>query len=255
MFFISFPILWSFSYFFLFIYTIVIFSIILYALPTLKNSLNYSFIKNKNTFFYLSGFDLYLFMLTPLFLLLILHFSWSSNMFLVWFGNLIFTGFQYKIFFFFFFFFIIIISVYSSSFYFSSKEVYDYIITCFNFFYWLFFLFSANTLFTFIFFIEILSTLIFLLLITSTFSTLHFYNNLNLNLHNYFNQTTPFFFIQMLIYFFLNIVNSFIKLIFFFNFILYKILNFWLVYFWIYFFLHNKLLYFKRIFFYSTNLI
>jgi len=240
MFFISFPTLWSFSYFFLFIYTIVIFSIILYALPTLKNSLNYSFIKNKNTFFYLSGFDLYLFMLTPLFLLLILHFSWSSNMFLVWFGNLIFTGFQYKIFFFFFFFFIIIISVYSSSFYFSSKEVYDYIITCFNFFYWLFFLFSANTLFTFIFFIEILSTLIFLLLITSTFSTLHFYNNLNLNLHNYFNQTTPFFFIQMLIYFFWISLIASLNLFFFLILFYIKFLTFdWFIFEFIFFYIIN----------------
>lgn len=193
MFFISFSSLWSFSYFFLFIYIIVIFSIILYTLPSLKNSLNYTKLKKNTNFSYLSGFDLYPLFLTPLFLLLIINLSWSSNVFLVWFGNLIFTGFQYKFLYFFLFFFLLIITVYSTSFYFSSKEIYDYLLTIFNFFFWLFFLFLSNTFFTFIFFIEILSTLIFLLLITSSFSTTYFYNNLNLNLHNYFNQTTPFF--------------------------------------------------------------
>ena len=60
MFFINFSTLWSFSYFFIYIYTIVIFSIILYALPSLKDLINYNkFKNNNNNFEYLTGFDLY----------------------------------------------------------------------------------------------------------------------------------------------------------------------------------------------------
>ena len=78
------------------------------------------------------------------------------------------------------------------------------------------FLFHANTLFTVIFFIEILSTLVFLLLITSAFSTTYFYNNLNLNLHSYFNPSTPLTYLQMLMfYFWISLIAS-LNLFFFF---------------------------------------
>ena len=83
------------------------------------------------------------------------------------------------------------------------------------FFFWIHFIFFANTIFTFIFFIEIISTLISLLIITSVFSTTYFYNNLNLNFHNYFNNTTPFFFVQMLLYFFWISLVSSLNLFFF----------------------------------------
>jgi hypothetical protein len=73
----------------------------------------------------------------------------------------------------------------------------------------------TNDIFNLYVFIEILSTLITLLLITSTFSTTYFYNNLNLNLHNYFNNTTPFFFVQMLMYFFWISLISSLNLFFF----------------------------------------
>ncbi len=240
MFLISFSVLWSFSYFFIFIYTLVIFSIILYLLPTIKDLINYSKFKKNSNFDYITGFDFYWILITPLFIFFILNFSWSSYSLSSWFGNIIFTSFQYKISFILISFFFLIITVYSSSFYFSSKEVYDYIITCFNFFFWTLFLFYSNTFFTFIFFIEILSTLIFLMLVTSTFSTSYFYNNLNLNLHNYFNSTTPLFFVQMLMYFFwislISSLNLFFFLIlfylkfltldwFFFEFIFFYIIN------------------------------
>jgi len=99
--------------------------------------------------------------------------------------------------------------VYTTSFYFSNKQTYDFIIIIFNFFYWIFFLFLSNNLFTFIFFIEILSTLIFVLLINSTFSTVYFYNNLDHNLHSYFSNSTPVFFLQTLMYFFwISLITS-----------------------------------------------
>lgn len=115
--------------------------------------------------------------------------------------------------------FYLVLTVYCTSLYFSSKEIFDYIIVCFNFFFWVYFLFSANTVFTIIFFIEVISNLILLLLIASSFSTTYFFNNLSLNLHNYFNSTTPIFFVQMLMYFFwislITSLNLFLFLILF----------------------------------------
>jgi len=63
-------------------------------------------------------------------------------------------------------------------------------------------MFLSNNLFTFIFFLEILSTIITLLLVSSVFSSVYFYNNLSLTLNNYFNTTTPFAFLQTLVFFF-----------------------------------------------------
>ena len=240
MFFITFSTLWSFTYFFQFIYIICIFSILLYIIPSVKDIINYNKFKKTNSFDYLTGFDLYWLFLTPLFLFILINLSWSSYSFTAWFGNIIFTSFQYKFFFLIIIFFYFILSVYSTSFYFSSKEVYDYIITCFNFLFWIIFIFSSNTIFTFIFFIEILSTLITLLLITSTFSTTYFYNNLNLNLHNYFNNTTPFFFVQMLMYFFWISLISSLNLFFFLILFYIKFLTFdWFFFEFIFFYIIN----------------
>jgi hypothetical protein len=63
-------------------------------------------------------------------------------------------------------------------------------------------LFFSSNLFTVIFFIEILSTAISLTIITSVFSSLYFYNNIDLSNHNYFNHSTPFSFLQTSIFFF-----------------------------------------------------
>jgi hypothetical protein len=241
MFFINFSTLWSFSYFFCYIYIIVVFSIILYILPSIKDLINYNkFKNNNNSFDYLTGFDLYWLFLSPLVLFLIINFSWSSYSLSSWFGNLIFTSFQYKIGYFILFFYTIIVTAYSTSFYFSSKEVYDYKITCFNFFFWIVFLFSSNSIFTVIFFIEILSTLIMLILISSSFSTTYFYNNLNLNTHNYFNNTTPFFFVQTLMYFFWISLISSLNLFFFLILFYIKFLTFdWFFFEFVFFYIIN----------------
>ena len=234
MFFINPSLLWSFSFFFMHIYIITLFSIIIYSIPSIKEILLVSKFKNKKIFEYVTGFEIHWFLVTPLFLLFILISAWSSYPLTAWFGSLLVSSFQLKISYFITFFFFLILTTYTSSFYFSSKEPYDYLIVNYNFFFWIMFLFFSNTIFTIIFFIEITSTLIFLLIVTSTFSSTYFYNNLNLNLHNYFNQTTPFFFIQVLMYFFWISLISSLNLFFFFNSFLYKIFNLRLVYFRIY---------------------
>ena len=210
---------WSFNYFFFFVYITIFFSIIFYLINSLKFFLTETKIKKLNTFDYLSGHDLFFFVLTPLFLFLIILFSWSGPFLNAWFNNLIFTSFQLKISYLILIFFFLVNLFYISSFYFSSKDLIDYFIVNFNFFFWIFFLFYCNNIFTFIFFIEILSTLIFLLIITSTFSTTFYYNNLNLNLYNYFHSVTPFLFTQILIFFFwislISSLNLFVFLILF----------------------------------------
>lgn len=240
MFFITFPLLWSFSFFFFLTYVVIIFSIIFYTIPSLQEIIKYSKFKKSCNFSYLSGFDLYWIFFSFLFFFLLSNFSWVSPAVSSWFGNLIFSGFQYKFSFLILFIFYCIITLYSTSFYFYSKELYDYIIVNFNFFFWIYFLFLSNTLFTFIFFIEILSTLIFLLLITSTFSTTFFYNNLNLNLYNYFNHSMPFFFVQTFIYFFWISLISSLNLFFFLILFYTKFLTFdWFFFEFIFFYIIN----------------
>lgn len=144
-----------------------------------------------------------------MFLTILINYSWTSPLISIWFGHLIFSSLQFKVTYLLSFIFILVWVAYSSSFYYSSQEVYDYTIVTYSFLYWLILLFYSNNIFTVIFFIEILSTLINLLLITSVFSSTYFYNNLSLSSHSYFSQSTPFSFLQTLLFFFwISLVGS-----------------------------------------------
>ena len=158
-------------------------------------------------------------LLTPLFLMIGINFTWTSPVISVWFGHLIFSSMQLKMSYLISIFFIFIWISYCSSFYYSSQEIYDYTIVTYSFFLWTIFLFYSNNIFTVIFFIEVLSALITLLLITSVFSSTYFYNNLSLSTHSYFNQSTPFSFLQTLMFFFwislISSLNLFLFLILF----------------------------------------
>ena len=200
--FLSFPVLWSFSYFFLYIYLILLSSIILYVISNIKDYLFIYNTKNYNSFLSLVGFDLFPLCITPLIVLVCVLYSWKGPLILSWFGHLIFYTFQLKLNFFILLFFYLILLIYTASFYFSSYEIYDYLIVIYNFSLWVTLLFLANNLFTFIFFIEVLSTLITLMLISSVFSSAYFYNNLSFSNHSYFNSTTPFTYLQTLLFFF-----------------------------------------------------
>ena len=146
---------------------------------------------------------------TPLIIIILLNFSWTSPIVSIWFNHLIFTQLQFKVTYLITFLFLLVWVAYTSSFYYSSQEVYDYTIVTYSFFFWMLLLFYSNNIFTVIFFIEILSTLITLLLITSVFSSTYFYNNLSLTNHSYFNQSTPFSFLQTLLFFFwISLIGS-----------------------------------------------
>lgn len=218
-FFLTHSSIWSFTYFYLFFYNILIFSCILYLVSNIKDFISHNSFSNVTLFNYLSGFDLIWLLFTPLFLIVMTNLTWTSPVISVWFGHLIFSSLQLKMSYLISIFFLLIWVAYCSSFYYSSQEIYDYSIVTYSFFIWTVFLFYANNMFTVIFFIEVLSALITLLLITSVFSSTYFYNNLSLTSHSYFNQSTPFSFLQTLMFFFwislISSLNLFLFLILF----------------------------------------
>ena len=167
--FVTFSNLWSLVYFFAFTYIAFLFSTIIYCLPTLTNKSAYSVSKNNFSFTYTNSFDIFPVLVAPILLLFLTQLLWVSPSISAWFGHLIFSGLQLKINYLIMFTYFGVILTFSSTSYFSSREVYDFIITIFNFFFWTIFLFMSNSIFTSIFIIEVLSTLIFLLSFTDFF--------------------------------------------------------------------------------------
>lgn len=194
--------IWSLNYFFLAFYVILVFSFVLYLVSNVKDFMGYNAFSNSTTFTLVSGIDLLPLVMSPLLLIYLLNLSWLGCDLSGWFGHLLFTSFQLKMGYYVLIVFCFVWISYMGSFYYTSQEVYDYTIVSYSFFIWTLFLFYANNLLTVIFFIEILSTLIMLIIVTSTFSSTYFYNNLNLDKHNYFSQTSPTSFLQTIMFFF-----------------------------------------------------
>ena len=166
-----------------------------------------------------NAFDLFYVLITPIVCMTLSILFWVSPSTSAWFGHVVITSFQTKLTLLILFNFTVILLVVSATMYFTSREIYDYTITMFNFLYWIILIFFSNTIFTSIFVIEVLSTLIFLLLITSTFSSTFFYRNLNLSFGHLFQQSTPYSYLQSILYFFwvslLSSLNLFLFCLFF----------------------------------------
>lgn len=166
-----------------------------------------------------NAFDLFYVFITPLVCMVLSILLWVSPSTSAWFGHVVITSFQTKLTLLILLNFAVILLVVSATMYFTSREIYDYTITMFNFLYWIILIFFSNTIFTSIFVIEVLSTLIFLLLITSTFSSTFFYRNLNLSFGHLFQQSTPYSYLQSILYFFwvslLSSLNLFLFCLFF----------------------------------------
>lgn len=208
-FYLTTSVIWSCTYFYLFFYIALIFSVVIYLVSTVNEFLNFSTYKNLSNSTFVSGFNMFKLLVTPILLLLLLNFSWSGAEVLAWFGHVIFTSFQFKVSYLIFWSYLFVCVVYSSIFYYTSQEVYDFSIVTYSFFCWIVFLFTANNAFTLIFLIEVLSTLITLLLITSVFSSAYFYNNLNFSNTLYFDNLLPTAFLQTLLFFFwISLVSS-----------------------------------------------
>ena len=210
--------LWTISYLSIIIYTIFLIAAILYILSNANLYLASTASKNVSTFSLMTGFDFKSLLTAPLFLLLLLNFSWTGPATLTWFSHLIFGSLQLKLFYLVTFFFSCSTYLFLSNAYYSSQNIYDYTITLYNFYLWTFLIFFSNNVFTFIFFLEVISVLINLLIVTSTFSSLYFYNNASLTRANYFQNSLPNSFLQTLLFFFwvslLSALNLFVVLIF-----------------------------------------
>ena len=142
MFFITFSSLWSFSFFFVLTYITLILSVISYILPIVTSYTKYTLSKNKSNFSFINGFDLVFVYSTPYILLLLLLNIWVAPSISSWFGHIVFTSFQIKISYLIFINFIVSIILFSTTTYFSSREIYDYIIVTFSFCYWIIMLFA-----------------------------------------------------------------------------------------------------------------
>jgi hypothetical protein len=202
MFFITNSNLWTFTVFGPLTYIIFIYSLLFYILPTLTNKTYAVTTKNKSSFNILNTFDLVILICLFFLSFIILLSIWSSPATSSWFGHIIFTNLQWKMSYFIWTLFNIIVFILFNATYLTSREVYDYYIVLYNFSYWLLLLFMSNSILTMIFIIEVISAIIFLLIVTSTFSSTYFYRNSSLSFGNLFQNSTPYTFLQALIYYF-----------------------------------------------------
>ena len=209
MFFVTYANLWSFAVFLPLTYIILIVSTIIYILPISSNALKTSSSKIKSDFYWLNNNDFFYLVLTFAGILISLFMLWTAPITSAWFGHVIITAFQTKISFLIIVTFLLILLTILNSHYLTSREVFDFVVTLLSFVYWLLLLFYSNSLFTSIFIIEVLSALLFLLLVTSTFSSAYYYKNTNLNFGHSFQNSTPYTYLQSILYFFwVSLISS-----------------------------------------------
>lgn len=212
--------MWSLHLFATFSYLLLVTSIVVYLLPVARSFFKNSAVRDKTNFSFLIPSDFMPVFMVVTFLLLLVLLTWSSSTLSAWFGHIVFSSVTFKIIGLVLLVFTLVTLLFCSTSYFSSKEIYDYVIVQFHFLYWVILLFLTNSLFTTIFVIEVLSTLILLLIITSTFSTTFFYNNLDLSFGHVFQNSVPTTYMQSLLYFFwislISSLNLFLLLIFLF---------------------------------------
>ena len=193
---------WSILYFSYSLYLLFFFSALLYLVPNMSTYTQAANVNSTSSFESVDGTNLLKLLLTPLFLILTLHFAWSGPTVTAWFGHITFSTFQYKMTPLLFVLFASYLTVVAANTHYSTTQAYDFTSTLFHFVTWVWMLFFSNNLFTFIFFLELLSALVMLLLITSTFSSAHLYNTLQYSSASYFQTSTPTAFLQTLLMFF-----------------------------------------------------
>jgi len=202
--------IWSICVFAPTIYAVIVLSLILYTLPLLSATSNFSTNSNNTTTFsFMVGNYIANLVSFTLLILLLNTTAWSSPDLTAWFGHIIFSSFQLKSQFVIFASFVLVVYLLFSVSYFSSREIYDFTITIVNMYYWVSLLFATNSIITMIFVIEVQSALLFLLLVTSSFSSAFYYRNSDLSSYNFFANSLPATFIQSIMYFFwISLVGS-----------------------------------------------
>ena len=179
-------ILWGSFFLTLSAYYLLIYSSSVYLLSFLSETTTSSTVAKDSRFLLISGVEsAKFFQFLPAFLLLVVM-SWSGPVTMSGFGHLAWTSFERKIMMFIFISFIFYLSLFLTSANFSNSAVYDYVLTVYQFTFWLTFLFLSTNILTLSFVVEVLTSLVTLLLITS-------YNNASQPANpesGYFNSLT-----------------------------------------------------------------
>lgn len=148
-------------------------------------------------------------------LTLLYYASWVGPSVIFWFGHLMFSSLQFKFFYIVSAIFITYLLALSTSLHISSVLFYDYIVTIFHLWGWMWMLFFSNNLFSLIFFIEILSISVMLLLTTHVFTSAHFYSLTSYTQHTYFHHSYPASVLHTLLTFFwMTLVSSLLLFLF-----------------------------------------
>jgi hypothetical protein len=216
---LSYHFLWNTTFFFCVFYIILVFSTTVYILPEILACAATTSFKNNLKYIHIKAETMRRFLILPVISIFFITFVWTSPVINTWFGQLTISAFQRAISLFVAVIFTLTIYVYTTYLIFNTKEVYDFIITIFNVFLWILFIFYANNIFTVVFFIEILTGLTVLLFITSIHSSTYTFNTSSFSKSLYFNQLAPRATLDVLIFFFwMSLLSSlflFIFLIFF----------------------------------------
>lgn len=127
---------WSLCVFIPTLYSILVLSFLLYSLPILSITSNFSTTSTNNTqFSFINGSYIANVLALPLLLVTLNSLFWVSGELSAWFGHILFSSFQSKIQVVIFTSFILYVYVFCSLTYFSSKDIYDYLITNLNMYY------------------------------------------------------------------------------------------------------------------------
>lgn len=194
--------IWFLTYFMFLFYNILILSTIIYIIPILSNTQKINYFKIKKLFTFIHWTNIYNVVFIFITLICILNLYWYHSTLSIWFGHLIILNYNIKITYINLTLLTLVLLILLSNSYFSSKEIYDFIITIVNIFFWTNILFLLNSIFSTIFVIEVLSTILFLLIITSNYSTTFYYNLTNLSKGVYLQQIFPHSYINSLLFFF-----------------------------------------------------
>ena len=197
------------------LYNILILSFLLYLIPMITHSHNYTFFKKKKNFIFINWNNINYITFIYLINFLWLNFLWLNTTFSIWFGHVIITNFNLKFLNFIIIMFYLIIYVIVINSYFTSREIYDYIIATINICFWVIILFFLNSIFTTIFIVEVLSANLFLLIITSNYSSTFYFNLTFLSKGVYSQQINPTNHIQSLLFLFWISLISSLSLFFF----------------------------------------
>ena len=206
MLFLTYSTLISITVFLFLTYSVFLKTVHLYLLPITYNNSDQSV---KNYFYFINHSSIFSNLLTFIFLIWTVLFLTAGPSTSLWFNHLLFSTFQYKMTLIITASFLLVSKVIYSNLYFSSKEVYDYIITTIFFMYWVIILFYTNSLFSTMFNIEVISTLIFTLHITSVFTTSYQYKSVDISFSYLFQNSNPYSYTKSLLFFYwISLITS-----------------------------------------------